>query len=95
VAAYLIADITVIDPVEYEEYRRMVPPTLGAYGGEFVVRGGKHEVLEGEWQPNRLVVIRFDSVERAKAWHNSPEYRPALAIRHRTARTNSVIVEGA
>jgi uncharacterized protein (DUF1330 family) len=94
-AGYLIADIKVNDPVRYEEYRKMVPATLAKYGGEFVVRGGAHEVLEGDWQPNRLVVIRFPSVEQARAWHDSPEYRPALEIRHATAESRSVIVEGA
>ena len=93
-AGYLIADIEVTDPAGYEEYRRLVPPTLEKYGGEFVVRGGAHEVLEGEWRPRRLVVIRFESVARVKEWHASPEYRPALELRQRTARTNSIVVEG-
>ena len=93
-AGYLIADIKVNDPARYEEYRKLVPPTLAKYGGEFVVRGGAFEVLEGDWQPNRLVVIRFPSAEQARAWHDSPEYRPALEIRHATAVTRSIIVEG-
>jgi uncharacterized protein (DUF1330 family) len=94
VAAYLIAEIEVIDPVGYEEYRSLVPASLEKYGGQFVVRGGAHEVLEGDWRPHRLVVIRFDNIARAKEWHGSPEYRPALAIRQRTARTRSIVVEG-
>jgi len=92
--AYLIADIEVHDPVAYEDYRKLVPPTLAAYGGEFVVRGGAHQALEGAWQPKRIVVIRFPSLAQAHAWHDSPEYAPALAIRQRTATTNSIIVEG-
>ena len=93
-AGYLIADITVTDQVGYEEYRKLVAPTLEKYGGEFVVRGGAFEVIEGDWRPGRVVVIRFPSVARAKEWHQSPEYAPALARRHATAVTNSVIVEG-
>jgi uncharacterized protein (DUF1330 family) len=92
--AYLIADITVTDPAEYEQYRKLVPASLASYGGEFVVRGGQHEVLEGDWRPNRVVVIRFPSLAQARAWHTSSEYAPALAIRQRAALTNSVIVEG-
>jgi uncharacterized protein (DUF1330 family) len=93
-AGYVIADITITDAVGYDEYRKMVPPTLEKYGGEFVVRGGAFEVLEGDWRPGRLVVIRFPSVEQAKAWHDSPEYRPALERRHATAISSSVVVEG-
>ena len=94
VSAYLIADITVTDPAEYEEYRKLVPASLAEYGGEFVVRGGQHDVLEGDWRPSRLVVIRFPSLAQAHAWHESAEYAPALAIRRRTALTNSVVVDG-
>ena len=65
-AAYVITEIDVTDPVGYEEYRRMGPPTVAAYGGKFVVWGGKVEVLEGTWVPKCLVVLEFKSVERAK-----------------------------
>jgi uncharacterized protein (DUF1330 family) len=93
-AGYVIADIQITDPVGYEEYRRMVPPTIAAFGGEFVVRGGAHEVLEGSWQPSRLIVLRFESVARAKEWHASAAYRPALQQRLRTSTGSVVIVEG-
>ncbi len=93
-AAYLIVDVEVTDPVGYEEYRRGVPATLESYGGRFVVRGGPFEVLEGDWQPKRVVVLEFQSVERAKAWYNSAEYQQILPLRERHARSSMVLVEG-
>ena len=92
---YVIAEVTVTEPQGFEKYREMVPATVAKYGGRFVVRGGKLETLEGEWQPRRLVVIEFESAARAKQWWASEEYREAKALRQRTARTNLVIVEGA
>ena len=94
-AAYVIAEIDVTDPVGYEEYRRLGPPTIAAYGGKFVARGGKVEVLEGDWAPKRLVVLEFESVERAKKWWASKEYGAAKQVRYKTAITNMIIVEGA
>lgn len=93
-AGYVIADVEVLDPVEYETYRQMVPATLAVYGGRFIVRGGASEVMEGDWRPRRLVVLEFDSVERARAWYESEEYRAARAIRQRTSRGSIVIVAG-
>lgn len=93
-AGYVIAEVEVTDPQGFEEYRQMVPATIEKYGGRFVVRGGSTETLEGQWVPKRLVVIQFDSVERAKQWWASEEYRDAKALRQRTAVTNLVIVEG-
>ena len=93
-AAYVIVDIEVTDPVEYEEYKRLAAPTVAAYGGRYVVRGGAAETLEGDWVPHRLVVLEFESVEQARRWWNSPEYTVARAIRQRTASTNMVVVAG-
>ncbi|MDP9372674.1 MAG: DUF1330 domain-containing protein [Chloroflexota bacterium] len=92
--AYVIADVEVTDPVAYEDYKQMVPATLAAYGGKFVARGGQVEVLEGAWQPKRVVVIEFESVERAKAWWASPEYREAKELRQRTSVGSLIVVEG-
>jgi uncharacterized protein (DUF1330 family) len=92
---YVIAEVTVTEPQGFEKYREMVPATVAKYGGRFVVRGGKLETLEGEWQPRRLVVLEFASAARAREWWASEEYREAKALRQRTARTNLVIVEGA
>ena len=92
--AYLIVDVEVTDPVGYEEYRRGIPATLEPYGGRYVVRGGPFEVLEGDWQPKRVVVLEFPSVERAKAWYSSAEYQQILPLRERHARSSMVLVEG-
>ncbi len=93
-AAYVIADVKVEDPVQYEDYRKMVPATIAAYGGRFIARGGRTEVLEGEWRPNRVVIIEFESVERAKEWWASEEYRAARELRQRTSTGSLIVVEG-
>jgi uncharacterized protein (DUF1330 family) len=93
-AAYVIAEVTVTDPQGFEEYRQMVPATVAKYGGKFIVRGGQMEKMEGNWEPKRLVILEFDSAERAKQWWASEDYREAKALRQRTATTNLVIVEG-
>ena len=72
----------------------MVPPSLPAYGGKFIVRGGRTETLEGEWQPQRMVVLEFPDVEKAKAWWASEGYAEAKALRQRTSHTRMVVVEG-
>ena len=93
-AAYVIVNITIRDLVRYEEYKRMASPTVGAYGGRYVVRGGSVDVREGGWTPSRLVVLEFPTVERARAWWDSPEYAPARAVRQSCADTQLVITEG-
>jgi uncharacterized protein (DUF1330 family) len=92
--AYVIAEVTVTDPQGFEEYRQMVPATVAKYGGKFIVRGGQMEKMEGNWEPKRLVILEFDSAERAKQWWASEDYREAKVLRQRTAMTNLVIVEG-
>ncbi len=93
-AAYVIADVKIEDPVQYEDYRKMVPATIAAYGGRFIARGGRTEVLEGEWRPNRVVIIEFESVERAKEWWASEEYREARELRQRTSTGSLIVIEG-
>jgi uncharacterized protein (DUF1330 family) len=93
-AGYVIVNVTVRDPVRYEEYRRLATPTVSAYGGRYLVRGGAVEAREGGWTPSRLVVLEFPDVERARAWWDSPEYAPAKAIRQSCADTQLVITEG-
>jgi uncharacterized protein (DUF1330 family) len=93
-AAYVIADLEVADPVRYAEYRQQVPATVAAYGGRFLVRGGEHEVVEGDWSPRRLVVLEFPSLAQARRWYESEEYRGPKAIRLAAASTNAIIVEG-
>jgi len=92
--AYVIVDIEVTDPVGYEGYKKLAPPSLAVYGGKYIARGGKTETLEGDWSPTRLVILEFENAERVKAWLNSPEYREARRLRHQTARTNMVVIEG-
>lgn len=93
-SAYIIVQVDVTDPDRYEGYKSMVPPTLEPYGGRFLVRGGAVENLEGSWSPARVVVIEFDSVEKAKAWWDSPEYADAKALRQATADTEMIVVQG-
>jgi len=92
--AYIIAEIEVTDPERYDEYRKLVPATLAAYGGRFVVRGGAAERLEGTQDPARIVIIEFDSVEQAKRWWSSEEYREAKALRQEAAEGRMIVVEG-
>ena len=92
--AYIVVEVEVEDPVRYEDYKKMVPPSLAAYGGRFLVRGGKVENLEGDWAPKRFVMVEFPSVEQAKAWWSSPEYAEAKALRQATAKTQLIVVEG-
>src|SRR6516225_10279559 len=92
--AYIIVEIEITDPVRYEEYKKLAGATVEKYGGKYIVRGGKTEVLEGDWQPKRIVVLEFESAQRAKEWLNCEEYREPRKMRHRTSRTNMIVVEG-
>ena len=92
--AYVIADVDVHDPDAYAEYRKLVPASLEAYGGRFLVRGPEVERLEGDWEPHRIVVLEFPSLEQARAWYSSPQYVEAMAIRHRASRGSLLLVEG-
>ena len=92
--AYVILDINVHNAEGYEEYKKLSPAAVAAYGGKFIVRGGKSETLEGDWSPTRLVVLQFESTQIAKDWINSEQYRVARAMRHKTATTQAVVVEG-
>jgi uncharacterized protein (DUF1330 family) len=92
--AYLIAEIDVTDPAGFEEYRQLVPATIQQYGGRFLVRGGAVEALEGDWQPKRVVITEFPSLEQARRWYNSEEYREPKALRFKTATSKVILVEG-
>jgi uncharacterized protein (DUF1330 family) len=92
--AYVIAEVTVTDPTTMEEYRKQVPATIARYGGRFLVRGGAHETIEGDWKPTRLVILEFPSMEQARRWYDSEEYREPKALRIKSGRTNLVMVEG-
>jgi uncharacterized protein (DUF1330 family) len=94
VAAYVIAIIKVTDPTGYEDYKKLAGRAIEACGGRYLVRGGRTDVLEGEWHPERLVVLEFDNVEKARAWWNSTQYAGAKKIRQRTAISSVIIAEG-
>ena len=93
-SAYVVAEIEVDNPEGYEEYKKLAPPPIAAYGGKYIARGGMAEKLEGDWQPNRIVILEFESVENAKQWLDSEEYREAKSLRHKYATTNMIVVEG-
>ena len=93
-AVYLICDVDVKDAAGYEAYKAQVPAFIRKHGGEYLVRGGAHEVIEGEWKPTRLVMFRFPDAASVKAFVDDPEYKPLAALRHRLARTDMVMVEG-
>ena len=91
---YVINDMEVTDPVIFDKYRKLSPPTVAQYGGRFLARGGATRTLEGTWSPKRLVILEFASVERAQAWLDSPEYAAARELRQRSARSNLIVTEG-
>ena len=93
-AGYVIVQVNINDPDKFAVYREMVPPTLDKYGGRYLARGGDYENLEGDWDPQRLVVIEFDSVEMAKKWWESDDYAPAKQLRQESASSKLIIVEG-
>ena len=92
--AYLIADTNVTDPQRYEEYKRQVKPLIERFGGSYVVRGGPHDVLEGDWTPTRLVVLEFPDMASLRAWYDSPEYAPLKVLRQAAAESRLIAVEG-
>jgi uncharacterized protein (DUF1330 family) len=94
-AGYIVANIEITDPARYKEYVQSSPASIAAYGGRFVVRGGKTEVLEGDWTPGRFVVIEFESAERARQWWASEEYRAPKALRQSASISRMIVVEGA
>ena len=93
-SAYVIVNIDVKDPVRYEDYKRLAAFTVEAFDGRYVVRGGPAEVIEGNWKPKRVVVLEFPSMARAREWLNCPEYAPARKLRHQTAVSEMILVEG-
>lgn len=93
-SAYVIVQVDVHDPERYEDYKRMVPPSLGPFGGRFLVRGGKVATLEGDWSPARLVIIEFPDSDRARQWLESEQYRAARELRHATAHTQMIVADG-
>jgi uncharacterized protein (DUF1330 family) len=94
-SAYIMADIQVTDPVAYDDYRPLAAASVARFGGRFIVRGGKIDLLEGEPQPERIVVIEFPDADTARRWYQSEEYQTALKIRQAASRGRVLLIEGA
>jgi uncharacterized protein (DUF1330 family) len=92
--AYVVVDIHIHDSLRYEEYKRLAAPSVSAFGGRYLARGGAVTTLEGDWTPGRFVLLEFPSAERAREWWSSDLYRPIKAIRHATARSKMILIEG-
>jgi uncharacterized protein (DUF1330 family) len=92
--AYVIADVQVTDPAAYEPYRPLAAASIARFGGRFVVRGGKADLLEGAPQPERIVVIEFPDAATARRWYDSAEYQSALKIRQAASHGRLILVEG-
>ncbi len=93
-SAYVIVNVDVHDTERYEDYKQLAGPTVGAFGGKYIVRGGAAKVLEGDWEPKRVVVVEFPDVARAKEWWSSSEYAPGKALRQEIATSQMILVAG-
>jgi uncharacterized protein (DUF1330 family) len=94
-SAYVIGEIEVTDPAAYDDYRKQVLATIEKFGGRFAVRGGAVEPLEGGWNPKRVVVVQFPTMDQARKWYRSPEYAPLIKLRQKASKGKLVLVEGA
>ncbi len=92
--AYVIVDVKITDPTRYEEYKKLTPPSLEPFQGKFIVRGGSNETMEGDWQPGRIIVLEFPSMQKARDWWSSAGYAPAKALRQAISKTKMILVEG-
>jgi uncharacterized protein (DUF1330 family) len=93
-SAYVIVETEVTDPEQYERYKAASSGAVAAAGGRFLVRGGELAVLEGDWEPSRLVVLEFEDLAAAKRWYESERYREARRLREGAARLRMVAVQG-
>jgi uncharacterized protein (DUF1330 family) len=92
--AYVIVETDVTDPEQYEQYKAASPAAIAAGGGRFLVRGGELAVLEGDWQPPRIVILEFDDLEAAKRWYESEAYQEAKKLRAGAASFRAIAVQG-
>ena len=93
-AGYVIVYHNITDQTVYAGFKERVGATVTAHGGRYLVRDGAMEVFDGDLQPDGIVVIEFDSVERARGWLNSPEFSELREIRARSAKASVIIVHG-
>jgi uncharacterized protein (DUF1330 family) len=91
---YVIIELTIFDKKELEKYKKLAPATVAAFDGKIIIRSDKKIILEGDWNPQRLVIIEFPSVRRAKEWWNSESYNKVSMFRKKSSRTNMIIIEG-
>ncbi|MGH3008249.1 MAG: DUF1330 domain-containing protein [Gaiellaceae bacterium] len=92
--AYVVIETDVNDPEQYERYKAASPGAVDSGGGRFVVRGGELAVLEGDWDPSRLVILEFPDLDTVKRWYDSPEYVEARKLREGAANLRMVAVQG-
>lgn len=92
--AYLIVRMNVTDMKQYSEYMKLTPDIINKYGGKFIIRGGEKVVLEGPEITDRMVMVKFESMEAAQAFYNSEEYQAAIEVRKDAATGSFVVVEG-
>ncbi len=92
--AYFVAEVDVTNPAGYEPYRPLAAASIAQYGGRFLVRGGKADLIEGGPEPKRIVIIEFADAAAARRWYNSPEYQRALPIRQANSQARAFIIEG-
>lgn len=93
-AAYILANVQVTNPAQYEDYRRLSSLAMKEHGAEVLVRGGRTTVLEGDWSPDRVVLLKFPTPEAAQAFYDSPEYGAAREAREGAAVMRMVLIEG-
>lgn len=93
-SAYLIANVEITDTVKIKQYLEKTPEGVKKYGGKFLVRGGEFWVAEGHWLPKRLVILEFESYQKAKEFWHSKEYSPLKTLRQESANTNMIFVDG-
>ena len=93
-AAYFIVNLEVTNRKGFEKYRRTVPPIVSKYGGKYVARGGDFQVLEGNWRPKRVIILEFPSMEHAREFYDSEDYKPFLALRASSTNSEVVLVDG-
>jgi len=92
---YMIVEAKeVMDKKRYAEYIQKVPQVIEKFGGKYLVRGGKVTVASGDWNPSRMIIVQFETMEKFNAWWNSPEYQAIASLREEAARTNAIVVEG-
>jgi uncharacterized protein (DUF1330 family) len=92
-AAFVIVEVDITDPEKYNAYKELTPATVSAFGGKFILRGKPVTVLEGEWNHERLVMLKFPSKEKAEAWYNSEEYQHAKSVRAGAAKAKFLLIE--